>query len=85
MSERKQGKKSPAVSRRDFLTKSALSAGAAATLGAVTAAPAAAADAAPNMPPIRLADEFTKSINEPLVPLEFGGERGLSGAEVFAR
>ena len=37
------------------------------------------------MPPIRLADEVTKSINEPLVSLEFGGERGLTGAEVFAR
>ena len=72
MSERKQGKPSPAVSRRDFLAKSALGAGAAAALGAANVSPAAAADAAPNMPAIRVADEFTKSVNEPIVTLEFG-------------
>ncbi len=48
------------VSRRDFLAKSAIGAGAAAALGAVPTA-AAAADSAPGMPAIRLSDEFIKS------------------------
>jgi hypothetical protein len=84
MSERTNGKNKPKVSRRDFLAKSALGAGAAAALGGATASPASAADAAPNMAPIKLADEFVKSINEPTVTFEFG-EKGLTGAEVFAR
>ena len=36
------------------------------------------------MPAIRIADEFTKSYNEAPISFEFG-EKGLSGAEVFAR
>src|SRR5690349_4686972 len=71
------------VSRRDFLAKSAIGAGAAAALGAVPTA-AAAADSAPGMPAIRLADEFVKSHSEEPISFEFG-EKGLSGAEVFAR
>src|SRR5216684_2782277 len=70
----KDGNKSK-VSRREFITKSAVGAGAA-------AAPVAAAEAP--MPAIRIADEFTKSYNEAPVSFEFG-EKGLSGAEVFAR
>ena len=69
------------VSRRDFLAKSVVGAGAAAVLGATDAA---AGDAAANMPPIRVADQFTKSINEAPITFEFG-ENGLTGAEVFAR
>jgi len=71
------------VSRRDFLAKSAMGAGAAAALGAVPTA-AAAADTAPGMPAIRLSDEFVKSHGEEPISFEFG-EKGLSGAEVFAR
>jgi hypothetical protein len=82
MSERTNGKNKAKVSRRDFLAKSALGAGAAAALGTSSATSAAAADAAPNMPAIRVADEFTKSVNEPTVAFEFGGERGLTGAEI---
>lgn len=82
MSDRKQNEP---VSRRDFLAKSALGAGATAALAAVNAAPAAAAvDAAPNMAPIRVADQFTKSLNEAPISFEFGAN-GLTGAEVFAR
>jgi thiamine pyrophosphate-dependent acetolactate synthase large subunit-like protein len=81
MSDRK---KTEPVSRRDFLAKSAIGAGAAAALAAANAAPASAADAAPNMAPIRVADQFTKSLNEVPVTFEFG-ENGLTGAEVFAR
>src|SRR5262245_41974800 len=84
MSDRTNAKNKARVSRRHFLAKSAIGAGAAAALGGATAAPAAAADAAPNMPAIRVADEFTKSLNEPVTAFEFG-ERGLTGAEVFAR
>ena len=81
MSDRK--KMSP-VSRRDFLAKSALGVGATAALSAANASPAAASDAATNMPPIRVADQFTTSINEAPITFEFG-EKGLTGAEVFAR
>jgi thiamine pyrophosphate-dependent acetolactate synthase large subunit-like protein len=75
-------KKQADVSRRNFLTKSALGAGAAAILGAPAAA--AAADAVANMPAVRIPDDFVKSINETPIALEFG-EKGLTGAEVFAR
>src|SRR5262249_32202576 len=78
-------KNSDTVSRRDFLAKSALGAGAVAAAGALSASPASAGDAAPNMPAIRVGDEFTKSVSEPTVAYDFGGERGLTGAEVFAR
>src|SRR5258708_802030 len=71
------------VSRRDLLAKSATGAGAAAALGAAPTA-AAAADSAPGMPAIRLSDEFVKSHNEDPIAFDFG-EKGLSGAEVFAR
>jgi thiamine pyrophosphate-dependent acetolactate synthase large subunit-like protein len=81
MSDRK---KIEPVSRRDFLAKSAIGAGATAALAAANTARAAAADAAPNMAPIRVADQFTKSLNEAPVKFEFG-ENGLTGAEVFAR
>jgi thiamine pyrophosphate-dependent acetolactate synthase large subunit-like protein len=82
MSDRK---KNEPVSRRDFLAKSALGAGATAALAAANAAPASAAvDAAPNMAPIRVADQFTKSLNEAPISFEFGAN-GLTGAEVFAR
>ena len=83
MSQR--SKKDRRVSRRDFLARSAAGAGAVAAVSAAGSAVVAAADAAPNMPAIRVADEFTKSVNEPTVAFEFGGERGLTGAEVFAR
>ena len=36
------------------------------------------------MPPIRVAEQFTTSINEAPIAFEFG-EKGLTGAEVFAR
>jgi thiamine pyrophosphate-dependent acetolactate synthase large subunit-like protein len=78
----RDAKKQADVSRRDFLTKSALGAGAAAVLGAPDAA--RAADAVANMPSVRIPDDFVKSINETPITLEFG-EKGLSGAEVFAR
>src|SRR6476659_2433741 len=84
MSERTRDKGKPTVSRRDFLAKSAIGAGAAAALGA-TSTTAMAADAAPNMPAIRVGDEFTKSLSEAPISFEFGGDKGLSGAEVFAR
>src|SRR5262245_50651235 len=71
------------VSRRDFLAKSAIGAGAAAALGAVPTG-AAAADSAAGMPTIRVSDEFVKSHSEEPIAFEFG-EKGLSGAEVFAR
>jgi thiamine pyrophosphate-dependent acetolactate synthase large subunit-like protein len=77
-------KKPETVSRRDFLAKSALGAGAAAALGGVTAAPAAASDAVDNMAPIRVADQFTTSLNEAPVSFEFGPD-GLTGSQVFAR
>ena len=77
-------KKAPVVSRRDFLAKSVIGAGATAVMTATNAAPAAAADVAPSMPPIRIADQFTKSINEAPITFDFGAN-GLSGAEVFAR
>ena len=79
-----EAKKPSGVSRREFLAKSALSAGATAALTAATAEPAAASDAAANMAPIKIAAQFTTSINEAPVSFEFG-EKGLSGAEVFAR
>jgi len=63
MSDGTKDRNKATVSRRDFITKSAVGAGAAAAFGAA-AAPAAAADAAPSMPAIRIADEFTKSYNE---------------------
>jgi len=78
----RDAKKQADVSRRDFLTKSALGAGAVAVLGAPAAA--RAADAVANMPSVRIPDDFVKSINETPITLEFG-EKGLSGAEVFAR
>jgi thiamine pyrophosphate-dependent acetolactate synthase large subunit-like protein len=77
MSDRTNGKRRTTVSRRDFLARSAMGAGAA-------AAPAAAADAAANMAPIRVAEQFTKSIGEAPIALEFGPD-GLTGAQVFAR
>ena len=36
------------------------------------------------MAPIRVAEQFTKSINEAPISLEFGPE-GLTGSQVFAR
>lgn len=81
MTDRKNKKQ---VSRRDFLAKSALGAGATAVLGAATTASASAADAGTDMPPIRVAEQFTKSISEAPITFEFG-ENGLTGAEVFAR
>src|SRR5438552_3779229 len=83
MSDRTKARTEPTVSRRDFLAKSAIGAGAAAALGA-TATMVAAADLASNTASIRVADEFIKSINEEPIAFEFG-EKGLSGAEVFAR
>src|SRR5438046_9592763 len=75
-------KKQADVSRRDFLTKSALGASAATILGAPAAA--LAADAVANMPAIRIPDDFVKSVQEAPITLDFG-EKGLTGAEVFAR
>jgi len=83
MSERNKVER---VSRRQFLAKSAAGAGAAAALttGEATATAVSGGDVVPNMPPIRIAEQFTQSINE--VPIEFEfGEKGLNGAEVFAR
>jgi thiamine pyrophosphate-dependent acetolactate synthase large subunit-like protein len=84
MSDRTNRKSKSQVSRRDFLAKSAIGAGAAAALGAANPAPAAAGDVAPNMAPIRVAEQFTKSIGEAPISLEFGPE-GLTGSQVFAR
>jgi len=77
-------KKTSGVSRREFLAKSAIGAGATAALTAANAEPAAASDAAANMAPIRVADQFTTSLNETPIAFDFG-DKGLSGAEVFAR
>jgi len=85
MSDRTKENSQSRVSRRDFLAKSAIGAGAAAALGATTTTTAAAAgDAVPNMAPIRIAEQFTKSIGEAPISLEFGPD-GLTGAQVFAR
>ena len=84
MSDRTNRKSNSRVSRRDFLAKSAIGAGAAAALGAAGTASAATGDVAPNMAPIRVAEQFTKSIGEAPISLEFGPE-GLTGSQVFAR
>src|SRR6478735_5500432 len=83
MSERNKVER---VSRRQFLAKSAAGAGAAAALttGEATATAVSGGDVVPNMPPIRIAEQFTQSINEAPIEFEFG-EKGLNGAEVFAR
>ena len=82
MSERTRDKGKPTVSRRDFLAKSALGAGAAAARGA-TSTTAMAADAAPNMPAIRVGDEFTKSRSE--APLEDKCSQQLEAIDIDQR
>lgn len=69
------------VSRRTFLTQSALGAGGAAVLGVPATA---VAEDAVTIPSIRIPADFTKSLSETPTALEFG-EAGLTGAEVFAR
>jgi acetolactate synthase-1/2/3 large subunit len=71
------------VSRRDFLAKSALGAGVVAASSGPAFANTTTADESPK--PIRIAEDFAKSVGEAPIKFEFGGELGLTGAQVFAR
>ncbi len=85
---RNQSKQDPSgsstdLSRRKFLTGSALGAGVAAV-----AAPAEAASPDDGLPSIRVPDDITKSLAADPKPASFdtkGRRPGMSGAEVFAK
>jgi thiamine pyrophosphate-dependent acetolactate synthase large subunit-like protein len=73
------------VTRRDFLVKSALGAGvAAAAIDGARSAIAQTPAATTAESEIRVAEAFTRSLGESPRPAEFG-ERGMTGAQVFAR
>lgn len=73
------------VSRRDFLKRSALSAGAAAAaVGSVKSALADDDTAPSNVREIRIPDEIPAALNEAATPATFEG-RGMTGAQVFAK
>jgi hypothetical protein len=70
-------------SRRDFLRSSAAGAGAAAAAIGVTREAFGATIPDANIPSIRIPKDLVNSLAEEAQPATFG-ERGISGAEVFA-
>ena len=76
-----EGLAAPDVSRRNFITKAAIGAGATAASMLGTAKVVAASDSTDGALPIRIPDEFTLAANVPLKRAEFP----MTGAEVFAR
>jgi thiamine pyrophosphate-dependent acetolactate synthase large subunit-like protein len=71
----------PDVSRRNFITKAAIGAGATAATMLGTAKVSVASDAPDGARPIKIPDEFALAANAPLRKADFP----MTGAEVFAR
>ena len=71
----------PDVSRRNFITKAAIGAGATAATMLGTAKVSVASDASDGARPIKIPDEFALAANAPLKRADFP----MTGAEVFAR
>src|SRR6476619_1375458 len=76
-----EGLAAPDVSRRNFITKAAIGAGATAASMLGTTKIAAASDANDAAQPIKIPDEFALAAKVPLKKAEFP----MTGAEVFAR
>lgn len=72
------------VSRRDFLRTSAMGAGVAAAVTSTTSQAFGATLPDADIPSIRIPDDLVSSMNQEAKPGTFG-DRGMSGAEVFAK
>src|SRR5258705_1520600 len=76
-----EGQAAADVSRRNFITKAAIGAGATAATMIGTAKVSLASDAPDGARPIKIPDEFALAANAPLKKADFP----MTGAEVFAR